>query len=70
LSAYAYQKGVLLVRAYLGRVPKALILEAVTEGKSVSAAENLSTLKKGEMADRAAALLTGTGWLPAMLRAA
>jgi ParB family chromosome partitioning protein len=58
------------VTGYLGRVPKTLILEAVTEGKSAAAADNLIALKKGEMADRAAQLLTGTGWLPAMLRAA
>jgi ParB family chromosome partitioning protein len=58
------------VTGYLGRVPKTLILEAVTEGKSAAAADNLIALKKSEMADRAAQLLTGTGWLPAMLRAA
>ncbi len=58
------------VAGYLGRVPKTLILEAVTEGKGTAAAENIANLKKGEMADRAAGLLTGTGRLPAMLRAA
>ena len=58
------------VPACLGRVPKTLILEAVTEGKSAAAADHLIALKKGEMADRAAQLLTGTGWLPAMPRAA
>ncbi len=58
------------VTGYLGRVPKTLILEAVTEGKGASAAENIATLKKGEMAERAAQLLTGTNWLPPMLRAA
>jgi ParB family chromosome partitioning protein len=42
------------VPGYLGRVPKTLILEAVTEGKSAAAADNLIALKKGEMADRAA----------------
>jgi ParB family chromosome partitioning protein len=54
------------VTGYLGRVSKTLICEAVTEAK----ADNLAALKKGDMADRAAKLLTGTGWLPAMLRAA
>ena len=58
------------VAGYLGRVPKTLILEAVTEGKGTAAADNIATLKKEEMADRAAGLLTGTGWLPALLRAA
>jgi ParB family transcriptional regulator, chromosome partitioning protein len=58
------------VEGYLGRVPKTLILEAVTEGKGAAAADNIAKLKKDEMASRAAALLTGTGWLPAMLRAA
>jgi ParB family chromosome partitioning protein len=58
------------VAGYLGRVPKTLILEAVTEGKGRAAADNIAKLKKDEMADRAAGLLTGTGWLPPMLRAA
>ena len=58
------------VAGYLGRVPKTLILEAVTEGKGAAAADNIAKLKKDEMADRAAGLLTGTGWLPPMLRAA
>ena len=36
---------------------------------SLPIAENLAALKKGDMAERAAELLTGTGWPPAMLRA-
>jgi ParB family chromosome partitioning protein len=56
--------------AYFGRLPKALILDAVAEGKGKSAAVNLATLKKGEMASKAADLLTGSGWLPTLLRAA
>jgi ParB family chromosome partitioning protein len=56
--------------SYFGRVPKALILGAVTEGAGRAAADNIATLKKSDMADRAAELLTGTGWLPALLRAA
>jgi hypothetical protein len=55
---------------YLGRVSKALICEAVIEAKGKAAADNIATLKKGDMADRAAELVTGTGLLPAMLRAA
>jgi ParB family chromosome partitioning protein len=58
------------VTGYLGRVPKSLILETVTEGKGASAAGNIAAMKKGEMAECAAALLTGSGWLPPMLRAA
>ena len=58
------------VGGYLGRVSKTLICEAVTEAKGKAAADNIATLKKGDMATHAAELLTGTGWLPAMLRAA
>jgi hypothetical protein len=36
----------------------------LTEAKGANAAENLAALKKGEMAERAADLLTGAGWLP------
>ncbi len=52
---------------YLGRVPKALILDAVREGASTSAAARLAGTKKEVMAADAAALLAGTGWLPAVL---
>jgi ParB family chromosome partitioning protein len=55
---------------YLGRVSKPLIIEAVTEAKGAAAADNIAAMKKGEMADRAAELLKGTGWLPVLLRAA
>jgi ParB family transcriptional regulator, chromosome partitioning protein len=58
------------VPGYLGRVSKTLIREAVTEAKGKAAADNIATLKKGDMATHAAELLNGTGWLPAMLRAA
>ena len=58
------------VTGYLGRVSKTLILEAVTEGNGKTAAENLAALKKGDMAERAAELLSGSGLVPAMLRAA
>jgi len=50
-------------------VSKAQITEAVREGAGEQAAANIGGLKKGEMAERAEALLAGTGWLPALLRA-
>jgi ParB family chromosome partitioning protein len=53
---------------YLGRVSKALILDAVAEGVSPQAAENLTKLKKDELVTRAGTMLAGKGWLPAMLR--
>ena len=54
---------------YLGRVPKTLALEAVREGVSPQAADNLATLKKDRLAQSAEQRLAGTGWLPALLRA-
>ena len=54
--------------AYLGRVPKALILEAVSEGVSKQAAENLMHLKKDILITRAGERLAGKGWLPKILR--
>ena len=53
---------------YLGRIPKARILEAVTEGVSREAAENLAKLKKDALAAHAEERLAGTGWLPPILR--
>jgi ParB family transcriptional regulator, chromosome partitioning protein len=35
------------VPGYLGRVPKLLVLEAVTKAKGANAAENIAALKKG-----------------------
>jgi len=52
---------------YLGRVPKALILDAVREGAGASAAARIAGTKKEVMAADAEALLAGTGWLPAVL---
>jgi len=52
---------------YLGRVPKALILDAVRDGAGPSAAARIAGTKKEVMAADAAALLAGTGWLPAVL---
>jgi len=53
---------------YLGRVPKARILEAVREAKGVHSAQLIDHLKKPEMAKEAQRLLEGTGWLPEPLR--
>ncbi len=56
------------VDSYLGRVTKARILLAVAEAKGQRAADRIEHLKKGEMAEAAAALLAGSGWLPEPLR--
>ena len=56
------------VASYLGRVPKALIREAVTEAVSSEAAERIAGLKKADMASAAEALLGDSGWLPKQLR--
>jgi ParB family chromosome partitioning protein len=56
------------VDAFLGRVTKARIVQAVAEAKGERAAESIAHLKKGDMAARAAVLLDGTGWLPEPLR--
>jgi ParB family chromosome partitioning protein len=53
---------------YLGRVAKARIVEAVTEGAGAQAASKLDGLKKGDMAARAEEWLNGKGWTPAMFR--
>ena len=55
---------------YLGRVSKAMMLEAVGEGVSPQAADNLANLKKEPLIDAAERKLSGTGWLPALLRQA
>jgi ParB family chromosome partitioning protein len=54
--------------SYLGRIPKARILEAVAEGVSPEAAENLAKLKKAALVAHAEERLAGSGWLPAILR--
>jgi ParB family chromosome partitioning protein len=56
------------VAGYFGQVTKAQILAAVREACGAEAAQRIETLRKPEMATAAEALLTGTGWLPAMLR--
>ena len=53
---------------YLGRVPKARILEAVREAKGEQSAQLIDHLKKLDMAKEAERLLDGTGWLPEPLR--
>ena len=54
--------------SYLGRVPKALIVEAVREGAGVRAAGQIAGSKKEVMVADAEQLLAETGWLPAILR--
>ena len=54
--------------SYFGRITKAQIAEAVAEGVSPEAATRLSDLKKEAMAEAAETLLSGTGWLPPLLR--
>jgi ParB family transcriptional regulator, chromosome partitioning protein len=49
---------------YLGRVPKARILQAVREAKDDASAQLIDHLKKSEMAKEAERLLASTGWLP------
>lgn len=56
------------VRTYLGRVTKAHILSAVREAVSDEAARRMESMKKQPMAEAAEQLLTGTGWLPMLLR--
>jgi ParB family chromosome partitioning protein len=53
---------------YLGRVPKARILEAVREGCGEKEAQLIEHLKKGDMAREAERLLADRGWLPEPLR--
>ncbi|MBV9840644.1 MAG: ParB/RepB/Spo0J family partition protein [Sphingomonadaceae bacterium] len=55
---------------YLGRVPKARILEAVRETKGEMAAQLIDHLKKPEMAKEAERLLADTGWVPEPLKVA
>ncbi|MFD2235702.1 ParB/RepB/Spo0J family partition protein [Phaeospirillum tilakii] len=57
------------VDTYLGRVTKARILDAVREAKGAETAQLIDHLKKPDMAREAERLLTGTGWLPDILRA-
>ena len=54
--------------SYFGRVPKALILDAVRDGAGVAAAAEVSGLKKVPMADAATRQLVNKEWLPSLLR--
>lgn len=56
------------VPAYLGRVTKAAIMQAVGESVSDEAAQRLSNLTKVEMAREAERCLIETDWLPDVLR--
>lgn len=56
------------VASYLSRVSKERILEAVREGVSEQAAQNIASLKKQQMAEAAEKLLADKGWLPDLLR--
>ncbi|MBB2842092.1 UNVERIFIED_ORG: hypothetical protein GGE64_005881 [Rhizobium etli] len=58
------------VDAYLGRVTKAHILQAVREAKGEQSAQLIDHLKKADMAREAERLLDGSGWLPEPLRLA
>jgi len=53
---------------YLARVSKEQIMEAVREAVTEQAAKNIVTMKKADMANAAEGLLSGKGWLPALLR--
>lgn len=55
--------------SYLAQVPKAQIVEAVSEAISAEAGAALAKLKKGEAVAKAEAQLAGTRWLPTALRA-
>ena len=54
--------------SYLAQVPKARILEAVTQAVSEEAASGLAKLKKAELVAQVQALLAGKRWLPTVLR--
>ncbi len=53
---------------YLSRVSKSMIAEAVAEAGMPDEALALAKAKKGEAVERAASLLDGKRWLPAVLR--
>ena len=54
--------------SYLGRVPKARLVEAVTEACGTEAVGDLAKMKKAQAVAHAQAKLDGTRWLPAVLR--
>ena len=53
---------------FFGKVTKARILDAVTEGKGAETAALIDHLKKPDMAREAERLMEGAGWLPEPLR--
>lgn len=54
--------------SYFSRVPKARVLEAVTEAVGAEEAGRIAGFKKGDMAEAAERLLEDRGWLPPVLR--
>ncbi|CAM5614417.1 MULTISPECIES: ParB/RepB/Spo0J family partition protein [Alphaproteobacteria] len=56
------------VDGFLGRLTKARILAAVREAKGDRAGDRIEHMKKGDMAEAAAQILAGSGWLPEPLR--
>ena len=54
--------------SFFDHVTKDTILEAISEGASKQAANNVVNLKKGAIAARAETLLENTQWLPEPLR--
>ncbi|EIM72223.1 ParB domain-containing protein nuclease [Nitratireductor aquibiodomus RA22] len=56
------------VDAFLGRVTKARILQAVAEANGQRDADRIEHLKKAEMAEQAETLLAESEWLPEPLR--
>lgn len=54
--------------SYLGRVNKGHIIEAVREAKGDETVKLIEHLKKEQMVEHGERLLTGTGWLPQLLR--
>lgn len=53
---------------FLGRVTKARMVQAVRETRGADTARRIEGLKKGDMAQEAEQLLSGTNWLPEPLR--
>lgn len=56
--------------SYFSRIPKARVLEAVTEAVGAEETGRIAGFKKGDMAEAAELLLEGRGWLPPILRTA
>ena len=55
--------------SFLVQIPKARIIDAVSEAVSPEAGNSLAKMKKGEAVAKAEELLSGTRWLPQALRA-